>query len=415
MLSASFSGFNIDLSQNGLGNVYNYYYSSSSFIYFSDLTDYTNNFSVSGNVSFGTLTGFTTKAVNGTTAYWIKIRLKNRGSVIPKANSIYKSTSSILNLLKLTPTNLLNNEYKWGFYNDNIYITIPNSGLIQNEGNTYITSSSTSNTKQNFFIYNNLYLINYKTSVTTLGLNLGTEPLICGAITSSGRYIFTDSADNPTFDTIGTFNDSGAILQRFRRLASDATTGWDILDLQARGNNSVGTEVTYSSILFDMASTTSGSHRGRVNFRNASAGTLSTFLLVDGLNCQFSGKIETTSTATDSGKFAGGVSVAGKVNLSTDAELTIVSGAITITKSFHRVDTEGDAASDDLTTIHGGAEGDILILRAEDSARTVVVKDGGGNLLLAGDFSLDNVQDTITLINLDGTNWGEISRSDNAA
>jgi len=93
--------------------------------------------------------------------------------------------------------------------------------------------------------------------------------------------------------------------------------------------------------------------------------------------------------------------------------LTIASNAVTKTLSFHKVDTSG-GASEDLNTISGGAEGDLLIIRAANDARTVVAKDGVGNLALAGDCSLDNVQDTLTLI-FDGTNWIELSRSDNGA
>ena len=99
----------------------------------------------------------------------------------------------------------------------------------------------------------------------------------------------------------------------------------------------------------------------------------------------------------------------------TDTELTIATGAITVTRSYHSVDTEANAATDDLDTINGGAEGAIIILRANNSARTVVVKDGTGNLNLAGDFSLTSITDTITLFKGTGSTWFEISRSDNAA
>ena len=44
-------------------------------------------------------------------------------------------------------------------------------------------------------------------------------------------------------------------------------------------------------------------------------------------------------------------------------ELTINAGAITITKSYHKIETEGAAASDDLVTIAGVAEGRIIHLR----------------------------------------------------
>jgi hypothetical protein len=94
------------------------------------------------------------------------------------------------------------------------------------------------------------------------------------------------------------------------------------------------------------------------------------------------------------------------------SELTIAAGEITVTGSFHEIDTQGDAASDDLDTINGGENGMTLIIVAANSARTVVAKDATGNLLLNGDFSLDHQNDTLTLI-YNGTNWLEISRSDN--
>lgn len=95
-------------------------------------------------------------------------------------------------------------------------------------------------------------------------------------------------------------------------------------------------------------------------------------------------------------------------------ELTIATDAVTCTDRFHRIDTEADAATDDLATINGGASGETLTLKAENDARTVVVKDGTGNLQLEGDCTLDNAQDTITLI-YDGSNWLELSRSNNGA
>lgn len=75
------------------------------------------------------------------------------------------------------------------------------------------------------------------------------------------------------------------------------------------------------------------------------------------------------------------------------------------------VDTEGGIASDNLNTINGGVRGDILIIRAANDARTVILKDGTGNLVLAGDHTLDNSQDSILLVCY--TNWVELSRSNN--
>ena len=79
-------------------------------------------------------------------------------------------------------------------------------------------------------------------------------------------------------------------------------------------------------------------------------------------------------------------------------ELTINAGAVTATKSYHAIDTEADAAEDDLDTIAGVAEGRILYLRAEHTDRTVILKNGTGNLVLGADIYLDNDVKHVALI-----------------
>lgn len=94
--------------------------------------------------------------------------------------------------------------------------------------------------------------------------------------------------------------------------------------------------------------------------------------------------------------------------------LTIATGAITAYLDWHTVSTEAAAATDDLDTVSGGVDGGILTLRATLSTTDVVVKDGTGNMKLAGDFTMNNLEDTITLRYMSGT-WYELSRSDNGA
>jgi hypothetical protein len=108
---------------------------------------------------------------------------------------------------------------------------------------------------------------------------------------------------------------------------------------------------------------------------------------------------------------AGEAKLAGITTLGSSSELTIASGGITITSSYHTVDTEGDAASDNLNTINGGSTGSILILNSVTS-RSVTLKDDSDNLRLAGDFTLSQANDSIMLIKF-GTTWREISRSTN--
>jgi hypothetical protein len=126
--------------------------------------------------------------------------------------------------------------------------------------------------------------------------------------------------------------------------------------------------------------------------------------------------IDSTGLAT----FSAGITVSGGILSLSSAtagslpSLTISSDAITITSSAHQVDVETGSA-DDLKTINGGALGSVVILRTVGAGETITVKDQatGGNLLLAGDFSMASNHDTITLLKT-GTYWQEISRSDNA-
>ena len=99
------------------------------------------------------------------------------------------------------------------------------------------------------------------------------------------------------------------------------------------------------------------------------------------------------------------------LNLGTATQITISSGAITATKSNIQVDTESSSTADDLDTINGGDISDIVVLRSASNSRDPTVKDGTGNLYIAGDFTLSNTQDTIVLLKVAADVWVELSRS----
>jgi hypothetical protein len=104
------------------------------------------------------------------------------------------------------------------------------------------------------------------------------------------------------------------------------------------------------------------------------------------------------------------------ISVGTATELTISAGAITITGGQHTVDTEGDAASDDLDTINGGISSNFVLLRAENTARTVVIKNATGNIhtIAGNDVTLDDIEKA-ALIFFDGTNWLVIGDGTGAA
>lgn len=105
-------------------------------------------------------------------------------------------------------------------------------------------------------------------------------------------------------------------------------------------------------------------------------------------------------------------SVIKRLVVPSQGELTINTGAVTVTGTRHLIDTESDAASDDLDTISGGVDGQVVIVRAANAARTVVIKHGTGNIETpdGNDIALDAVEKEVVLI-YDGatSDWHVVS------
>jgi hypothetical protein len=92
----------------------------------------------------------------------------------------------------------------------------------------------------------------------------------------------------------------------------------------------------------------------------------------------------------------------------------IASDAITVTiPGLYLVDTEAAAASDNLTNITGAQyTGQEIIIRQNNSGRTVTVVRGTGNIRLAGstNFAFPDANTFLRLM-WDGTNWREVGRT----
>ena len=87
------------------------------------------------------------------------------------------------------------------------------------------------------------------------------------------------------------------------------------------------------------------------------------------------------------------------------SELTISSGSITISQGWHTVDTESDAAADDLTDFVV-SKGTIFTLRQADTSRKITIKHGSG-IRLADDYDFDfgaSVNAYITFMCVDDSN-----------
>jgi hypothetical protein len=95
---------------------------------------------------------------------------------------------------------------------------------------------------------------------------------------------------------------------------------------------------------------------------------------------------------------------------------TIASGAITRTARRMRIDTEAAAASDDLDTINGGIDGQVIILYTTSSSRDVTIKHNTGNIHCNGvaDKTLGNRSDK-WMGEYDSVTgfWEQLSYSDN--
>ena len=282
--------------------------------------------------------------------------------------------------------------------------------------------------------------IGHTTSETTVSDNL----TVTGNLTVSGTQTYTDLAisdTSPTLISTNTTEENGdggrESVWSFKGEKGDGTA---TTIAQIRADHQ-GSSDDYKGELFVKVNTDSSADGQSTAFKVTSdlkttfAGMIEgdAGLTVDGAavtvnaaNGNYDTKIGTTGTDTmifcDAGNNrvgikeaspSGTLQVGGTLVCGTGGELTISSNVIAVTHSFHTVDTESDASTDDIDTINGGvAAGQMLTLIANNTARSIVAKDGTGNLKLAGDFTMDNVEDTIMLV-YDGSNWLEVSRSGN--
>jgi len=88
--------------------------------------------------------------------------------------------------------------------------------------------------------------------------------------------------------------------------------------------------------------------------------------------------------------------------------LTIATGAITLTNnsSSYVIDTEGAAATDDLDTISGGQEGQVIWLNTANNSRDITITSGVGNIVNPTGLSITlGNTNNIACLRYNGTNW----------
>ena len=263
---------------------------------------------------------------------------------------------------------------------------------------------------------------------TITKLDGGSEVTVSSPVTCSDLFTTRGIDDNQTSGgkTI-TIANTGATLAGTTAMATVTASGPTTLS----GNLTCGEIVTLSGFTGDASANATAIQvdsssnvvmTGTLNVNDAvdfdSTVNADSTVTAGGLVTANAGVTVNNTVGTfNAGVTATSVTASAQVIATPAAELTLASGAITITGTVHTVDTESDGDStDDLDTINGGANaGAILVLSDAHDDRTVVAKDGTGNLLLANDFSMDHTSDRLVLI-YDGTasKWVELSRSNNA-
>jgi len=95
--------------------------------------------------------------------------------------------------------------------------------------------------------------------------------------------------------------------------------------------------------------------------------------------------------------------------------LTIASGVIAAIFESHLVDTEASAATDDIDTINGGIQDQVVRFRSVNSGRDPTFKNGTGNIVCGADRTLSNIADEIAFrYDATAAKWNMLYFADNA-
>lgn len=186
--------------------------------------------------------------------------------------------------------------------------------------------------------------------------------------TLTSPTINTPTIATPAITGAVTINDAGADVDL--RAAGDTDQNLFFLDASA---DSVGIGTNAPGAKLDVRGSVIINEAGAaVNVRIEGA-TNANLFVTDGTNDRVGIGTASPATLLD----VNGSATVKRLLFGASSELTIASGAVTATQTVHTVDTESDAASDDLDTINGGTANAILIIRADNAGRTVVLTTAG--------------------------------------
>jgi len=143
---------------------------SNSWIQLTDCDGYdddTSDFESDGNIEWhldsDTGAGWLQTAVNGINRYWARVQTITIPATTATANYIIP-TESVIGLLSLSSNQVLNDSWEWCTYSNSIYVTLRNAGAAAYEGDYFLTSTSSTTNKQNYFIYNHELVLDSRDS-----------------------------------------------------------------------------------------------------------------------------------------------------------------------------------------------------------------------------------------------------------
>jgi len=190
-LSTTFAGVSFEFDVRGSNNtLYMEYWNGSSWtdldISANTFVDDTSNFESDGRIYWTIPTNWATTTVNSVASkYWVRISTTTTPVTTAKAFLI-QPANSVLSLLKMSSEEIFNEDWAWCSYGSSIYVTIRNAGVSAYEGNYYITSSSSSINKQNYFIHNHEFTADYQDSTYIQGSLVTTLDDLADVFVSSG-------------------------------------------------------------------------------------------------------------------------------------------------------------------------------------------------------------------------------------
>lgn len=247
---------------------------------------------------------------------------------------------------------------------------------------------------------------------------------------ANSRYELANISKFLRSDVASVFNEAGADIDfRFEAVGqpnalfiqgSDGRVGvgtgspQDCLNLEVEGDVALRlTDTTIGKADWRILNNTS---TGRLTFSDANGSTVPFKFAPDSVENLLRIGIVDTGTVSVAGNIEteGNVNPGGFLGFGSATLATISGGVFTATGSWMNVATEGAASSDEVDTINGGEDGDVLFLKASNAGDTVILKDGTGNLRLAADFSLTHTDDTFALIKQSNI-WRQFGGSDNTA